>query len=190
MSGTIKDYEDKPIKKVRIFIDSLKTKVKSDKNGAYKILVSNENKLITAFSEKHGVIDIDYNGEKKINFIFPKDEVTITKKELWKMGYGISNYSSPLIDYSSYTDIFQLLRTRFQNVKVIGEDIRIKGAGSSLSNGGDFGITPIFTVNGSQVFSISRINPADIKSISVNRATSSLYGSRGAGGIIKIVLKK
>lgn len=188
LSGVVTDYDNNPIKGVRVFVDSLKTTVKTDKNGFYKIILTNKNKLITAYSLKHGLIDIGYNGEDKINFIFPKEKEIITKKKFSELGYGLSNYDDKSIDYSSYTDIFQLLRTKFQNVEIIGSEIRIKGSGSSLSSA-NANIPPIFIVNNSQVSSISSINPADIKSVSVNRANTSLYGSRGAGGVIKIVLK-
>ena len=185
LSGFVTDYDNKPIKGARIFIDSLKTKVKTDKKGFYELMIPKETKLVTVFSSKHGVIDIEYTGQNKINFIFPKELAVISKKEFSELGYGSASYdNSP--DYSSYTDIFQLLRSKFQNVEVIGENIWIKGSGMSV-NGGR--LPPIFIVNGSQVSNITAIAPSDIKSISVDRGNTSLYGSRGAGGVIKIKLK-
>ena len=148
-------------------------------------MISPKTKLITVFSSKHGLIDIDYTGQNKINFIFPKELTVISKKEFSDLGYGINNLdNSP--DYSSYTDIFQLFRAKFQNVEVIGENIFIKGSGISV-NGGR--MSPIFVVNGTQVNNISIIAPSNIKRISVERGNTSLYGSRGAGGVIKIKLK-
>lgn len=191
LKGLVVDYDNKPIKGVRIFVDSLKTRAKTDKNGNYKVTITKNNKLITAYSDRHGLINIDYNGENRVNFIFPKETVLISKREFSQMGYGIFNYEVNPIDYSSYTDIFQLLRTKFQNIEIIGEQIRIKGGGLSLSNGNNNpAVSPLFIVNGSQVSNINSINPADIKKISVERANTSLYGSRGAGGVIKITLKR
>ncbi|GAA4269310.1 TonB-dependent receptor plug domain-containing protein [Hyunsoonleella aestuarii] len=189
LKGSIKDYDGSPIKGVRIFVDSLKTKSKTDKHGAYSVKITNEAKLITAYSEKYGLIDIEYNNEDRIDFIFPKDKEIISKKRFSEMGFGYSVYNNNSIDYSSYTDIFQLLRTKFPNVRVIGQEIRVIGAGKSLSNGSDFFIKPLYIVNGTQVSNIASISPADIKHISVERVNSSLYGSRGAGGVIKIKLK-
>lgn len=185
LTGIITDYGNKPIKGVRIFVDSLKTKVKTDKKGFYKILLSSENKLITAFSADHGLIDIDYTGQNKINFIFPKNSPILTKKQFRDLGYGASKDGfNP--DYSSYSDIFQLLKSKFQNIVVSNGTVRIAGTGMSLSSGT---YPPIFIVNGTQVTNIAGISPSDIKNISVEKANTSLYGSRGAGGVIKIKLK-
>ncbi len=185
LTGIVTDYDNNPIKGVRIFIDSLKTKVKTDKKGVYKISLSNKNKLVTAFSSKHGLIDIEYTGQDKINFIFPKELVVISKKEFSDLGYGAKSFDNGP-DYSSYTDILQLFRSKFQNVEVIGENVFIKGSGISV-NGGR--MSPIFIVDGTQVNNINAIAPSDIKYISIERGNTSLYGSRGAGGVIKIKLK-
>ncbi len=185
LSGLITDYDNKPIKGVRIFVDSVKTKVKTDKAGLYNISLSPKSKLITAFSVKHGLIDIDYTGQNKINFVFPKDSPLLTKKQFAELGYGSSNGS---VDYSGYPDIFQLFRAKFPNTEVVGQDVFIKGTGARLTGtGGRY--KPLYIVNGSMVNNIANIAPVNIKSISVERTKSSLYGARGAGGVIKIKLK-
>ncbi|WP_282123068.1 TonB-dependent receptor plug domain-containing protein [Algibacter mikhailovii] len=185
LTGVVTNYNNKPIKGVRIFIDSLKTNVKTNKKGSYEVVVTNKNKLITAYSSKYGLIDIDYHGENVVNFIFPEGAELIANKKYSEMGYGIRSYDDA-IDYSSYSNIYDLLKAKFPNLDVNGEKVTVRGAGTSLSGGA---IPPIYLVNGTQVFTISRLSPADIKSISVERVTSSIYGSRGAGGIIKIKLK-
>ncbi|NNC69453.1 MAG: TonB-dependent receptor plug domain-containing protein [Flavobacteriaceae bacterium] len=187
LTGVVTDYDNKPIKGARIFVDSLKTKVKTNKKGIYKIKVSQKNRVITVFSVDHGVIDIDYTGQNKINFIFPENTRSFSKKEFSDLGYGTSSYDQNEVDYSSYTDIFQLLKTKFPNLQVVGETIRIRGTGTTI-NGGQ--TPPLFIVNGSQVSNIASISPSDIKSIKIERANTSLYGSQGAGGIIKIKLKE
>ena len=186
LSGVIKDYNNTPLKGVQIFIDSINSKTKTDKKGFYKLNIKPNTKLVSAFSSKHGLIDIEYERQNKINFIFPEDSELLTKKQLKNLGYTSQNKIEE--DYSSYTDIFQLLQTKFQTqVRISNGNIRIVGAGTSLAQGGTF--PPIFIVNGTQVSNISSVSPADIKSISVERANTSLYGSRGAGGVIKIKLK-
>jgi hypothetical protein len=184
LTGIIINYDNIPIKGVRIFVDSMKTNIKTDKKGFYKILLSDQIKIITAYSPSYGKMDVDYKGQDTINFVFPKDNQVFDKKEFKSLGYGVSNYGD---DYSQYRDIFQIFRAKFQNVEVIGEDVKINGAGLSLTSQNGF-IKPIYIVNGYEVSSISNIAPADIKSISVERS-NSIYGSRGAGGVIKIKLK-
>lgn len=187
LSGIVTTYKNKPIKGARIFVDSLKTKAKTNKYGMYKIMVSPKNKTISVYSANHGVIDIEYTGQDKINFIFPEETTVISKKEFSKMGYGSARYESDEVDYSSYTDIFQLLKSKFPTLQVIGETVRLRNTGTNISGGPQ---QPLFLVNGSQVSSIAAISPSDIKSIQVLKGNTSLYGSQGAGGIIKIKLKQ
>jgi len=191
VTGMVTDYGNKPIKGAFIFVDSLKTKIKTNKKGYYKIKLDPKAKLLTVFSINHGIIDIDYNKQEKVNFIFPENSEIVTQEELTDIGYDFSyngRYKGEDASYDNYRDIFELLRSRFTNVQVRGETIRILGTGATISSN-DGSIPPIFIVNGSQVSSIASIAPIDIKSIVVERTTTSLYGSRGAGGIIKIVLK-
>lgn len=191
VTGIVSDYGNKPIKGAFIFVDSLKTKAKTNKKGVYKIKLDSQAKLLTAVSLNHGIIDIDYNKQEKVNFIFPENSEAITEEELSDIGYNFSynrRYKGADASYDNYRDIFELLKSRFPNVQVRGETITILGTGSTInSNDGSF--PPIFIVNGSQVSSIATIAPINIKSIVVERTTTSLYGSRGAGGVIKIKLK-
>ncbi len=66
--------------------------------------------------------------------------------------------------------------------------INIRGI-YSLSNGGDN--PPLILVDGSQVDDIEMINPEDIKSVSVlkDAASTSIYGTRAAFGVILITTK-
>ncbi|GAA4785301.1 TonB-dependent receptor [Olivibacter ginsenosidimutans] len=67
-------------------------------------------------------------------------------------------------------------------------DIRIRGIGSINASS-----TPLYVVDGNPYSGdISAINPNDIKSISVlkDAASSALYGSRGANGVIIITTKE
>lgn len=191
VTGMVTDYGNKPIKGVFIFVDSLKTKVKTNKKGVYKIKLDPNAKLLSAFSLNHGIIDIGYNKQGKVNFIFPENNKTLTEEELTDIGYNFSynvRYKGADASYDNYRDIFELLKSRFPNVQVRGQTIRILGTGATISSN-DGSYPPIFLVNGSQVSSIATIAPIDIKSIVVERTKTSLYGSRGAGGVIKIKLK-
>jgi hypothetical protein len=187
LSGFVTDYKTKPIKNAYILIDSIKTKIKTNKKGFYKVVVSKENKRITVFSSNHGLLEMDYLGQDKINFIFPESSKKISNRDFFKLGYQKRRKKSN--DYSNYSDVFQLLKNKFFNVLVSEEDVWIKGGGISISHGDPGLIKPLFIVNGIIVNDISNISPSEIKYISAERTKTSLYGSRGAGGIIKIKLK-
>ncbi|MBB6462571.1 SusC/RagA family TonB-linked outer membrane protein [Flammeovirga kamogawensis] len=67
-----------------------------------------------------------------------------------------------------------------------GVDIRVRGTGSNGSN------SPLFVVDGMQMDNIDFLNPNDIASMEVlkDAASSAIYGSRGANGVIMITTKK
>jgi TonB-dependent SusC/RagA subfamily outer membrane receptor len=65
--------------------------------------------------------------------------------------------------------------------------INIRGINSIFS-----GTTPLYLLDGVPITNINLINPNDIQSIEVLKdvASTSLYGVRGANGVIKITTKK
>lgn len=181
LTGVITDYKNNPIKGAFIFVDSLKTKAKTNKSGTYKLALYPDAKTITAVSFEHGMINLNFEGQQKINFIFPEKKKAISKKELKNLGYGIKSYGNREEGYENYLNIYEIFKSRFSgSVEVFGETIEIRGMRG----------TPIFLVNGSEVSNVGAISPQDIKSIQVDKTRTSLYGGRGAGGVIKIKLKQ
>jgi len=190
VTGTVTDSENKPVNGAHIYVDSVKTRVKTNKKGYYKIKLHSKTKLVTVFSINNGMLNFNYNGEQNLNFIFSKNNAVITERELMQLGYKTSskkgNTQNKKQGYDNYKDIFELLRARFPNVRVVRETITIRGGGTSMTGNN----TPLFLVNGSQVSSIASIAPIDIKSIVVLKGSNTgLYGARGAAGVIKIELK-
>jgi TonB-dependent SusC/RagA subfamily outer membrane receptor len=63
--------------------------------------------------------------------------------------------------------------------------VKIRGAGTD-------GPQPLILVEGKQVESLESVNPNTVESIQVlkDASATSLYGSRGANGVILITLKK
>jgi len=63
--------------------------------------------------------------------------------------------------------------------------IIIRGIGSINSSN-----DPLILVDGSEITDLSTINPNDVKSVDVLKdASSSIYGVRGANGVILITTK-
>ena len=86
----------------------------------------------------------------------------------------------------NYRTIYEYLAGRVAGVVVQGEKVTIRGINSvNLST------DPLYIVNGSPTDNISWINPRDVKTIDVLKdgAACSLYGSRGANGVIVITTK-
>lgn len=116
--------------------------------------------------------------------------------EVVDIGYGkaargdlASSISSvPLDDNTTHTyrDIYEMIQGKCAGVVVEGKKITIRGIGSIYGS-----TDPLFIVDGSAASSIDWINPNDVKSIDVlkDASATSIYGSRGANGVIIINLK-
>lgn len=90
----------------------------------------------------------------------------------------------------NYTHIAEYLQGRVAGLIVQktggGYKYYIRGIGSINSS-----TDPLFVVDGSTVNDISYISPNDVKSVEVLKdASASIYGSRGACGVILITTKR
>ncbi|SFZ89435.1 CarboxypepD_reg-like domain-containing protein [Flaviramulus basaltis] len=197
ITGTVIDSNNEPIKGVYVFIDSLKTKETTNKKGFYKIKPKSDTNFITVYSSKHGILTVDYSGEKEVNFIFSKNSKSLSEKELAKLGFkdptirkrsGIINFEG-LQGINAFNTIYQMIEGRVSGVNVTGQSISIRGA-NTLERGRGISTEPLLLVNETTVTSISHIAPSDVKSIEVIKGPeTAFYGSRGVYGVVKITLK-
>jgi TonB-dependent SusC/RagA subfamily outer membrane receptor len=97
----------------------------------------------------------------------------------------INKLNSDRNKYASYSNVYDMLKGAVPGVQVIGKSIIIQGMSSrTMTN------EPLFVVNGIIVTSIDDILPVEVKSVEVLKGgTASIYGSRGANGVILISLK-
>lgn len=85
-----------------------------------------------------------------------------------------------------YTNIYDMIQGRCPGVQVTGKKILIRGI-SSVNCSTD----PLILVNDVTMENIDWINPNDVKYIDIlkDAAACTLYGVRGANGVIRITLK-
>lgn len=89
-------------------------------------------------------------------------------------------------EVTGYTNIYDYLRGKVPGLIVEGTDVYIRGIGTFNASK-----TPMFIVDGVEVQSISNINPQDVDSVEVIKdASASIYGFRGANGVVKITTLK
>lgn len=81
--------------------------------------------------------------------------------------------------------IVKAIQGTVAGVQVVGDEIRVRGTGSFTASG-----SPLYVVDG--VVNAPQPNEEDIESLTVlkDAASTTLYGSRGANGVIIITLKK
>ncbi|MFK7814349.1 MAG: TonB-dependent receptor plug domain-containing protein [Maribacter sp.] len=186
--GVATDSIGFPVKKGIVFADSLKTGVRTNNKGKYKLRIPSKTKFISMYSPDYGVQNLPYDGEEEINFTFPKGTKKITKQELSKLGYIFDVEVFRNIgkkSYSEYLSIFQIINEKFSGVVVRGSQVYVRGV---ITLGGSQ--IPLFIVDGNYVDDISNINPVELKSIELLKGEeTALYGSRGAAGVFIISLK-
>ena len=177
LSGYVKDVNGTIIKDVVFFVDEVKTKTKVNSFGAYKLKLNAESKKIKAFSYSRGIIEIDYGGQKKIDFIYNNYNPNKTKKVV----------KASENDTFEYKDIFEMIRAKVPGARVQSNNtILVRGTTSFRGS-----TSPLFIVNGSPVSSIDNISPQFVDKISVLKGPeTAIYGVRGSNGVILITLKK
>lgn len=125
------------------------------------------------------------------------DSVSGPNDEVVNLGYGettkkANTYATGSVkvnqkEIMAYTNIFDYLRGRVPGVDVKSDNsIVIRGVGTNSGN-----TDPLFLVDGVEVSDISTIDPQTVDSIDVLKdASASIYGARGANGVIMITLKR
>lgn len=88
-------------------------------------------------------------------------------------------------EQKAYSNIYDYLRSRVPGLLIRGSDISIRGINSVNSQA-----DPLILVDGVEMKDISSLNPYEVETVEVIKdAAASIYGFRGAGGVIKITTK-
>jgi TonB-dependent SusC/RagA subfamily outer membrane receptor len=194
LSGSVVDADRKPVKDAIILIDDEMTRTVTDAKGFYRLKIKPDAKTVAVFTFG-GINEESINGRSVIDFILQATGQTTgnNNNDKINIGYGSGekkDLSVPVhqIDgkkakYASYSDIYELIGSEVPGVQVIRKEIFIQGVTSTNK-------TPIlFVVNGVIIDSIDDIRPQEVSSIEILKgAAASIYGSRGANGVILINL--
>lgn len=199
VSGYVLDSMRNPIVGAMILLDNKNTGKVTNTDGYYKLKVKPDNKILSVFTKNGASTAIPIEGRTSISFLlgessFLQNEVRNKRKpdEVLDTGYGVvkkDHFTQSVdktevteTDYSSYTNIYDLLRSKLPSVDVIGEKVYIRGT-STLVGGTD----PLFVVDGVIMESIGIIQPNIVKSVDVLKGSAaSMYGVRGSNGVIII----
>ncbi len=187
VNGTVLNAEQKPIKKAIIYLDSVKTKIKTDKKGQFRIGLKSSNKTISAYSWNYGIVTKNYEGDNGLLLVFPKSSAVVSEEQLEELGFEtkIKKSSKEPKDYSKYLNMYQLIATEIPGAVVSGTSIRLVPPNSVQSVQ-----QPLIIVDGNPVSSMENIFPREVASVRVLRDNdASFYGARGASGVIIIKMK-
>jgi TonB-dependent SusC/RagA subfamily outer membrane receptor len=200
VTGLVTDSQNNPITGALILIDNMSSQKVTNNKGLYKIKVKPDADSISVFTLFNGVSTSSIEGRTTINFTLvgitsskENSQNLSGKDEVVNIGYGnvkqkdlltpVNKIDARSIKYASYNSIFEILKGT-PGVLVSGNSIQIQGQ-SSINSGTE----PLFVVDGMVVGSIDNISPSMVESITVLKgAATSIYGSRGANGVILIKL--
>lgn len=172
----VKDAQNNPVPGAIILLDNVKQKRVTNNAGYFKIKLDKIPKEIIAFSAILGIKKVNYNGNSNVTINLVKDS---GKLALYKTN------DKKIVDPIQYRNIFDYLRGKVPGVNIdLNNQIRIRGASTFFG-----GRTPLLVLNGVIIGmeSFSTIVPTTIKSVKVLKGPeSSIYGVRGANGVIEV----
>lgn len=201
VKGNVIDQAGQPLPGANIVEKGTNNGTQTDFDGNFELNTSNENAVLVVSYLGFVTKEIAVNNQSNINVVL--QEAASNLDEIVVVGYGsvkkenltgsVEQITARQIENNLGSNTGQLLQGIAPNLNVtlsdggINEeaDINIRGIGSI--NGGE----PLILIDGVQG-NLNRINPRDIKSISVlkDAASASIYGARAAFGVILVTTKK
>lgn len=201
--GKVTTFDSIPLIGVDVLVKSTKQIVKTDSLGRFQVFCNPEDKLeMTA----DGFYPQKIKVEKEIRMIFVNMKLKKGDKNMnlasryVNVGYGyvdgksllnsVSSLNKNDIDFSLYTNLYDLIQGQFPGVTVEGDKIVVRGTKTIYGSESD---AALLVVDGIIVSSgdFANISPQDVQSVDVLKdGSSSIYGSRGANGVVLVETKK
>lgn len=201
--GKVTTFDSIPLIGVDVLVKSTKQAYKTDSLGRFQVFCNPEDKLeISA----NGFYTQKVKVEKGIRLMLINlklkkgdDNMDLASRYV-NVGYGYVDAKSLLnsvaslnkndIDFSVYTSMFDLIQGQFPGVTVQGNQIIVRGTSTI------YGVetsAALIVIDGAIVSAqdLANLSPQDVQSIDVLKdGSSSIYGSRGANGVVLIETKK
>ena len=204
VTGRVSDEEGTAIPGVNVIVKGTSSGTTTDSDGQYSLAVADNNATLAFSFIGFSTQEVAVNGRTSIDVVLQSD--TRTLEEVVVVGYGsqfekeitgaVQQLKSDELRDIPVAQLTQKLQGRLAGVQINqntgkpgqGMQVRIRGQ-ISLVAGSD----PLYVVDGFPIVGdISNINPDEIESISVlkDAASTSLYGSRAANGVIMVTTKR
>jgi len=202
ISGIITDDRNESVIGASIYVVGTNVGTAADLNGKFSLDVAENAQLrISHIGYEQQTVMIEGKTTLKISLV----PALQTLEELIVVGYGtmkkrditgaITSIDAATIEKRQPIDIYDVLQGEAPGVLVISnsgapdDESTIRVRGTSTFEGG---VNPLYVVDGVQMDNVKSINPNDIKSIEIlkDAASSAIYGSRSANGVILISTKK
>lgn len=204
VTGTVTDQiTGQPLPATSIMVEGTKTGTAADGNGKYSLTVNGANAKLTFRFTGFIPQTLSINGQSVINVKLAVNQTELN--DVVVVGYGtqkkvnltgaVGAIKGETIAERSFSNSSKALQGLSPGLTVIdrggapgqdGATVNIRGIGT-LGNA-----NPLILVDNVRVNSIDDVRPTDIASISVlkDAASSAIYGSRAANGVILITTKR
>ncbi|GHA38531.1 SusC/RagA family TonB-linked outer membrane protein [Salinimicrobium marinum] len=205
VTGQVLDEAGMPIPGVSVYVKDTSVGTITDFDGEFSLEISGENAVLVFSYVGFQTREIPVDDQSTIQVTLSSDVEDLD--EVVVVGYGVqrranltgavSTVNTEVLESRPITDVARGLQGTTPGLTItsptgqIGENpsINLRGAVGSLGSSG--GAQPLILVDNVEVPNLNAINPQDIKDISVlkDAASTSIYGSRAAWGVILITTK-
>ena len=203
-NGLLIDFNGKPIKDAKVYVNNPKHYAKSDKEGKFGLTDVKSTDTLHVKVNKM-TYEIPVNGSKGMRITVGEISATGTEdEELIKMGTGYvkkREYLGPRsavtheqLVATGQTDLIQAMRGLVAGVRVVNNDYgdknELNGPNLSIRNSMSFSAptNPLWVVDGSESQIPPSLTVMEVESVEILKDGAG-YGSRGANGVIIVTLK-
>ncbi|WP_228526622.1 MULTISPECIES: TonB-dependent receptor [unclassified Flavobacterium] len=203
LEGTVKDASGLGLPGVNILEKGTKNGTSSDFDGRYKIKLTNSKAVLSFSFIGFKTKEVSADGKTKLDVSLAEDSNSLN--EVVVIGYGtakksdltgaVSTISGSDLKKVPVANVAEALTGRIAGVQVTSSEgspdadirIRVRGGGSLTQDA-----SPLIIVDGFPINSMNDISSSDIDSMTVlkDAASTAIYGSRGANGVILITTKR
>lgn len=198
------DSSNTPLPGVSILVTETKKGLSTDANGKFSVTITGRNEVKLVFSYiGYRSQTVTANGNKPLVVQLSREQSNLDQVVV--LGYAsvqrrdvtgaVSSINARQFKDVPLSSAAQILQGRLAGVQVVSSEgapgadivIRVRGGGSITQDN-----SPLYIVDGVQVENaLSVIAPQDIASVDVlkDASTTSIYGARGANGVVIITTK-
>lgn len=196
IQGRVFTFDSIPLVNASVEVKSTRQTVKTDTLGFFSVVCNPDDNLKVSargFSTEKFELKSSY----KFAVINLKLKPGVRNREI-AIGYGhvldseklnaVSSFDNTDMDFSMYSNMYELIRGRFAGVQIVNNEIIIRGVNSINSSSAALIVLDGVPVDNSI---LSSLPPIQVKSVNIIKdASAAIYGSRGSNGVVLIETKK
>lgn len=201
VSGNVTSEDGEALIGVNIIVKGTTLGTVTDVDGHYTFTVPGTESVLTYSYVGFIAREIPVGSQTSINVVLAEEALNL--EEIIVVGYGVKKKSNLIGSVSSVSSediadrpvagLAQALQGKSSGVNIIsnsgapGEGVTIRIRGVGTVNNAD----PLYVIDGVIANNIDYISPNDVESVEVlkDAASSAIYGSRGANGVVLVTTK-